>query len=107
MPRSLSDESLLLGVLAMQMGFVSREELIGSAEVWMLEESSSLREVLRRQGAIDAESLLLLEKLVKKHLEKHGNNSRKSLAAADLSSSIVFVVHRRIRFLHRKFTNLR
>ena len=89
MPRSFSDESLLLGVLALQMGFISREQLTGSAEAWMLEESSSLGEVLRRQGAIDADSLAVLKKLVQKHLQAHGDDPSKSLAAADLSSSIV------------------
>ena len=89
MPRSLSDEKLLLGVLALQMGLISREELIDDAGAWMLEESSALGDVLRQQGAIDADSLALLEKLVQKHLKMHGDDPEKSLAAADLSSSIM------------------
>ncbi len=89
MPRSLSDESLLLGVLALQMGLVSREELTASVEAWMLEEFSSLGDVLRRRDAIDAGSMALLERLVQKHLQTHDNDPMKSLAAADLSSSLV------------------
>lgn len=89
MPRSLSDENLLLGVLALQMGFISREELTAAAGAWMLQESSSLGDVLRQRGEIDTDSQGLLEKLVQKHLEMHGNDPKRSLAAADLSSSLM------------------
>jgi serine/threonine-protein kinase len=80
MRNSCAEENLLFGVLALQMDFISREQLIAAATGWMLDKSKPLGEILLAQGAIDDESRELLQKMIRKHLELHDNDPGKSLA---------------------------
>ena len=81
MQKPTADENLLLGVLALQMDFISREQLIAATSVWMQDKSKSLSQVLLDQGVIDAECCEMLEKMARKHVSMHGNDPEKSLAA--------------------------
>src|SRR5690242_20574563 len=75
-----SDRNLLYGILALQMDFVSREGLIQGMNAWVLEKSKPLGQLLQEQGALRPDAHALLEALVAKHLEMHGDAAR-SLAA--------------------------
>ena len=79
--KSTADYNLLFGILALQMDFVSREQLVAAMNAWVLEKNTSLGEILLRQKAFDKEERQLLEALVAKHLAKHGGDAEKSLAA--------------------------
>ncbi len=48
-----SDRNLLLGIVALQMDFISRDELIAAMHGWTLDKTRSLSEILVRNGALD------------------------------------------------------
>ena len=59
-----SDHNLLFGLLALQMDFVSRDQLLEAMNAWMLEKQMPLGEVLVRRADV--------EKLLGKHVKRHG-----------------------------------
>jgi eukaryotic-like serine/threonine-protein kinase len=76
-----ADRNLLLGILALQMDFVSRDALISAMNAWVLDKSKSLGEILAAQQALTSKRLMLLESLVDEHLAQHGHDPERSLAA--------------------------
>ncbi len=81
MSESHADRNLLFGILALQMDFISRDALVGAMNAWVLEKSKPLSQVLLEQHRIKGDEQKLLESLVQKHLEKHGNDPHASLAS--------------------------
>ena len=79
--KSTADCQLLFGILAVQMDFVSRDQLIAAMNSWVLEKSTPLGEILFAQQALDRDERELLDALVAKHLAKHEGNAEQSLAA--------------------------
>jgi len=75
------DRNLLFGILALQMDFISRDALIGAMHAWVLEKTKPLGQILLEQGMLRQDARALLESLVQKHLEMHGGDAEKSLAA--------------------------
>ncbi|MBN2474695.1 MAG: tetratricopeptide repeat protein [Pirellulales bacterium] len=80
MPDSRIEKNVLLGVLALEMDFISSRQLLGAAGAWVLKKSRPLSRVLLDQGILDHESCVLLEGLVEKHVRFHGNKVERSLA---------------------------
>src|SRR5437763_10342034 len=80
--------NLLFGILAMQMDFVSREQLIAAVSAWVLDKGRPLDQILVEQGALARDEHALLEPLVRKHLEKHGGDPARSLASIGATESI-------------------
>src|SRR5215471_7744843 len=76
-----SDRNLLLGVLALQMDFVSRDALIRAMNAWAVDKAKSLGQIFVEQQALSADRRALLEALVEEHLKLHDNDPSKSLAA--------------------------
>ena len=81
MAQMASDRNLLFGVLALQMDFISRDALVAAMNSWILEKHQPLGQILVRQGALADEERALLDPLVRKHLEKHGEDAERSLSA--------------------------
>src|SRR5262245_49319795 len=81
MSQTRSDRNLLFGILALQMDFIRRDDLIAAMNAWVLEKTKSLGQILCEQQALDADAHALLEALVAKHLALHGNDPDQSLAA--------------------------
>src|SRR5215813_4862935 len=82
-----ADRNLLFGILALQMDFVSRDQLIAAMQAWVFDKSRSLGHVLVEQSALGSDERLALESLVQKHLERHGNDPQQSLAAVSALGS--------------------
>src|SRR5439155_22481356 len=76
-----ADRNLLFGILALQMDFINRDQLVGAMNAWVLEKARPLGQLLVEQSALDPNEHSLLAALVEKHLERHGNDPEKSLAA--------------------------
>jgi serine/threonine-protein kinase len=81
MSQPSSDRNLLFGILALQLDFVDRDALLAAMHAWVLDKAKSLGQVLRERGQLAEDEHLLLDGLVRKHLEKHGNDPQQSLAA--------------------------
>jgi WD40 repeat protein/serine/threonine protein kinase len=77
-----TDRNLLLGILAVQMNFVSRDALIAGMGAWVLAKHRSLGRILVEQGALSAGRHEMLERLVDEHLAVIEGDAEKSLAAA-------------------------
>src|SRR3954471_5518472 len=83
-----ADRNLLFGILALQTDFVSREALIRAMHGWVPDKGKPLGQVLREQQALGEDEHALLEALVQKHLRRHGDDPRQTLAALSSVGSI-------------------
>ena len=68
-----ADRNLLFGVLALQLDFVSRDQLVAAMNAWALDKAKPLGRILCDQGVLAADTHELLEALVRKHLARHGD----------------------------------
>jgi len=73
--------NLLFGILALQNSFINRDALLAAFNSWVEDKSQSLGQILITQGALSAARLSLLEALVTEHLQQHGGDTERSLAA--------------------------
>lgn len=80
MASNSADRNLLIGVLALQMNFVTREQLVNAMGIWVLNKEKKLDQIFAEQKNIDAKARELLDSFVDKHLELHGGNLQDSLA---------------------------
>ena len=83
-----ADRNLLFGILAVQMDFVTRDQLIAGMNAWVLEKSKPLGEILHQQGSLADGRRTLLEALVNEHLAQHNNDPQQSLAAVSSIKSV-------------------
>jgi serine/threonine-protein kinase len=80
-----ADRNLLCGVLALQMDFVSRDQLIEAMNAWLLCKSTPLARILCQRGALNERRASILDALVEEHLACHSNDPRQSLSAVTLA----------------------
>ena len=81
MSGAAADRNLLFGILALQMDFIRRDALIAAMNAWVLDKARPLGQILLEQGALAAADRELLDVMVQRHLEKHGQDAERSLAA--------------------------
>ena len=79
--RSDSDLNLVLGMLALQMGFLDRESLISGMHAWLLDRKNSLGQILLNQGHLAKDQLKVLDALLVEHIKAHDNDPQRSLQA--------------------------
>jgi hypothetical protein len=72
---SNSDRNLLLRILALQMDFIDREQLISATNVWMTDKERPLNAILLEQNALQSDTHALLVALIEKRLEMHGSDA--------------------------------
>ncbi|MBY0523968.1 MAG: protein kinase [Gemmataceae bacterium] len=87
-PAAGADRNLLFGTLAVQMNFISRDALINAINAWVLDKQKPLGMILLDQKVLPADTCQLLDALVQKHLDMHGGDPEKSLAAVNAARSI-------------------
>jgi len=80
-PANNADRNLLFGILALQIDFITRDELVGAMQAWVLDKAKSLGELLVERGNLPPARRNLLEALVGEHLNAHRGDARESLAA--------------------------
>ena len=90
--QSSAAQSLLFGLLALQNDFVDRETLLAAFNVWVADKSKSLGQILLDRGALSLARHAVLEELVREHMDKHGQDSERSLAvlAIDAATRVKF-----------------
>ena len=76
-----SDRNLLVGVLALPLGFIDRDQLVTALRGWVPAKESLLEDILLEQRALTPDTRDLLLALVDKHLEMHDRDAEKSLQA--------------------------
>jgi hypothetical protein len=80
-PNASADRNLLFGILAVQMDCINRDALIAAMNAWVLDKAKSLGQILVEQAALTAQARDKLDAVVELHLEIHGGDVQKSLAA--------------------------
>jgi serine/threonine protein kinase/tetratricopeptide (TPR) repeat protein len=87
-PSPAADRNMLFGILALQLDFIGRDDLIAAMNAWVLDKSKPLGQILLEQGKLMAPRLQLLEALVGEHLQMHQGDPQQSLAALSSVSSV-------------------
>ena len=82
-----ADRHLLFGLLALQNGIINQGQLVAAFQAWTLDKSRSLADHLEARGDLTAAKRALLEALAEVHLEAHGGDVEKSLAAVPAGKS--------------------
>ncbi|HZZ80887.1 MAG TPA: serine/threonine-protein kinase, partial [Gemmataceae bacterium] len=80
-PTDNPDRNLLLGILAVNLSFITRDELIAAMKAWIGDRSKTLDAILVEQAVLTPERQVLLQALVVEHLKLHENDVQQSLAA--------------------------
>ncbi|WP_169977173.1 serine/threonine-protein kinase, partial [Tautonia rosea] len=88
MPSALADRNLLYGLLALQMDFVSKDELIDAMQAWALDKQTPLEQILQDRGHLAPEDHDALERMLRRHLARHGDNPQRSLAAVAVDPEV-------------------
>ncbi len=83
------DENLLFGVLALQLDFITQEQLVAAANAWMVAKSSGLGEILIQLGALTLEDYEFVKLIVQKHVARSGSpkSSLEKLKQHELSDA--------------------
>src|SRR5436305_8420406 len=76
-----ADRNLLFGILALQMDFITRDQLVAAMHAWVLDKGKPLGEILLAEGALEPNRRTLLDALVQEHLRQHDDDPQKSLVA--------------------------
>jgi serine/threonine protein kinase/WD40 repeat protein len=93
-PRANADRNLLFGILAVQMDFISRDALIVAMNTWVLDKAKPLGQILVEQAALTSRARDKLNEVVELHLEIHGGDPQKSLAAVSSIGSVRQELHK-------------
>ncbi len=83
-----ADRNLLFGILALQMDFIRRDDLIAGMNAWVLDKSKPLGDILVEQKTLVVEDRAALDVLIERHLCRHGGDADKSLAALQMSTPL-------------------
>lgn len=83
----VSDRNLLFGVLAVQLNFINRDDLVSGMNSWVHDKNKSLGQIMLEQGRLTAEQVQTLEALITQHLKVHGNDPQRSLQALKAPST--------------------
>ncbi len=75
------DRNLLFGILALQMDFLSRDQLVAGMNAWVIDKEKPLGQILVGLGYLSEGRRHLLEPLVDEHVRQHDNDPARSLAA--------------------------
>ncbi len=76
-----ADRHLLFGLLALQNTLIDQGQLVHAFQAWTLDKSKSLADHLEARGDLTRAKRAALEVLASAHLETHGGEVEKSLAA--------------------------
>ena len=83
----MADRHLLLGLLALQNGLIQPAQLVAAFHAWTGDKSRSLVEHLMALGHLSDNQRSVIEALAALHLDAHGGDVEKSLAAVSVGNS--------------------
>lgn len=82
-----SDLNLLFGLMALQMDFIGRDELIGAMRDWALQKTVPLGEILVQKRVLTDGRRRMIDALVADCLKSHGGDTHKSLESLPVRCS--------------------
>ena len=78
---SFADRNLLFGILAFQMDFITRDQLVEAIHAWIADKSKPIEHFLVSKKFLTPSRRSLLGPLVEEHIAQHGGDPQKSLEA--------------------------
>jgi tRNA A-37 threonylcarbamoyl transferase component Bud32 len=75
------EKDLLFGMIALQVGLIDQSKLVAAFQAWTLDKARGLAEHLVGRGDLDADDRAAVAALVERHLNRHGGDVERSLAA--------------------------
>lgn len=85
---NVADRNLLFGILAVNLNFITRDQLIVAMNSWVLDKRKPLDAILLEQKSLSPERHTLLQALVVEHLKQHHDDPQQSLAALSSVASV-------------------
>ncbi len=82
-----ADRHLLFGLLALQNGLIDQVQLVAAFQAWTRDKARSLADHLEARGDLTGPKRAVLEALAAVHVETHGGDVEKSLAAIPANRS--------------------
>src|SRR6516165_5489196 len=82
-----ADRHLLFGLLALQNGLIDQGALVAAFQAWTRDRSKSLADHLESRGDLTGPKRAAVEALAAVHIETHGGDVEKSLAAVPANRS--------------------
>src|SRR5262245_1295736 len=76
-----ADRNLLFGLLALQNGLIDQVQLVAAFQAWTLDKARLLADYLVSRGDLNTAQRAAIEALAALHIEKHGGDVERSLAA--------------------------
>src|SRR5262249_9768764 len=76
-----ADRNLLFGLLALQNGLIDQGQLVAAFQAWSLDKARSLADYLVTRGDLNPAQRAAIEVLATLHIDRHGGDADKSLAA--------------------------
>ncbi|MFT5528348.1 MAG: hypothetical protein ACI9HK_006337, partial [Pirellulaceae bacterium] len=88
MPNQTADANLLFGIIALQMDFVTRDQLLDAMQDWTLEKSKHLGDILVERQSLREERRELLDALVNERLKDNDHDPEKSLRSISSGNTV-------------------
>jgi eukaryotic-like serine/threonine-protein kinase len=85
----IAEANLLFGLMALQNGLIDQDQLVNAFRAWTRDKAQPPADHLVAHGDLDAADRVALEALAARHLQKHGGNAERSLAAIAVGRSTV------------------
>ncbi len=82
LPPACPDRNMLFGVIAMQLDFIGRPDLLQGLQSWGTDRGRALGDILVEKHALSARRRNLLEEVVEEYLVQHDNDPARGLTAA-------------------------
>ncbi len=80
MSQDMTDRNLLFGLIAMQSDLIEMRQFVDACTLWGSRKDSSLADILIEQGWLADEDRQHVDYLLKRRMQKHGEDAKKSLA---------------------------
>ncbi len=77
----VTDRNLLVGILGLQMEFVTESQLISAMQAWIFRKADKIEDILLEQQAIKPETRDFLTGMAERHIALHHNDPAQSLAS--------------------------
>ncbi len=83
-----ADRNLLYGLLALQMDFITQDDLIKAMQAWVLEKEKPIGQILQETGLLSVKDHDVLEPLLRRHLSRHQDVLEASLSAVSVPHEV-------------------
>jgi serine/threonine protein kinase/tetratricopeptide (TPR) repeat protein len=84
-----SCRNLIFGIVATQLSLISSEQLLAAINSWMQRRDQKISEILCEFGVLSDRFVAILQPLVDAHIQHHGGDPEKSLAALQQSGFVL------------------